>query len=91
MLGTLYVVKNGDTLWDIAGKHLGNPTRWPEIYSHNNVSTVVTNTGTKISDPNLIFVGQKIYIPGPQSPKYPPIIKCQLTCPVRVNYPGRLS
>lgn len=78
MLGTLYVVKDGDTLWDISAKHLGDPMRWPEIHEHNNNINVVINTGTKIVDPNLIFVGQKIYIPGVKSllkPAMPPIVK----------------
>ena len=26
MLGKLYIVKSGDTLWDIAGQQLGNPS-----------------------------------------------------------------
>lgn len=73
MLGKLYIVKNGDTLWDIASQQLGNPLRWPEIYEHNNSQTVIINTGIKISDPNLIFVGQKIYIPEPQNPAKPPV------------------
>lgn len=72
MLGKLYIVKNGDTLWDIAGKHMGNPSRWPEIYDHNNNKAVISHTGIKITDPNLIFVGQKIYIPAAQNSAKPP-------------------
>lgn len=75
MLGKLYIIKQGDTLWDIAGKHLGNPFRWPELYEHNNRTTVINNTGIKITNPDLIFVGQKLYIPGKSStatkPKIP--------------------
>jgi hypothetical protein len=63
MLGTQYVIKDGDTLWDIAGKHLGDPMRWPEVHSYNNRSEVVAATGSKIDNPDLIFVGQKIFLP----------------------------
>lgn len=63
MLGRPYVVKVGDTLWGIAAKEMGDPTRWPELHEHNNTKSVTVVTGTKIVDPNLIFVGQKIYIP----------------------------
>ena len=40
-----YVVKEGDTLWDIAGHHLGDPREWPRIYTYNNRADVVRRTG----------------------------------------------
>jgi len=63
MLGQLYIVRQGDTLWDISAKHLGTPLRWPEIYEHNNTPAVVAHTKIKIINPDLIFVNQIIYIP----------------------------
>ena len=69
MLGKLYVVKDGDTLSGIAAAHLGNPARWPEIYEHNNSAAVTNRTGMKITDPDLIFINQNIYIPGGQNPR----------------------
>ena len=42
-----YVVQYGDTLWDIAGKYLGNPQRWREIHQNNPF----------ITNPNLIYPG----------------------------------
>lgn len=45
-------VKKGDTLWDIADKKLGDPTRYPEIAKNN----------PKIKDPDLIYPGEKIKV-----------------------------
>ncbi len=61
--GTRYLVRPGDTLWDLAGQHLADPRRWPEIYEHNNDPRIVALTKSSIADPDLIFVGQQIYIP----------------------------
>jgi cell division protein FtsN len=42
------------TLWDIAGRYLGNHNKWHEIYNLNR---------DKISNPNLIYPGQRLRIP----------------------------
>jgi len=62
-LGTRYVVRSGDTLWDLAAQFLGDGQKWPLIYRHNNSPQVTAATGTRIGDPDLIFVGQEIYVP----------------------------
>jgi LysM repeat protein len=49
-----YTVKSGDTLWGIAKKYLGNGSRYTEIYNLNK---------NKISNPNLIYVGQVLTMP----------------------------
>jgi hypothetical protein len=49
-----YVVKAGDTLFDIAGQLLGDSRRWPEIWRLNR---------SQIANPNLIFPGQSLAIP----------------------------
>lgn len=42
-----YVVKPGDTLWDISGLFLNQPWRWPELWQMN----------PQVDNPHLIFPG----------------------------------
>ncbi|MCP4114702.1 MAG: LysM peptidoglycan-binding domain-containing protein [Desulfobacteraceae bacterium] len=51
MLGQKYTVKRGDSLWSIAGKFLGDSTKWPKIFEHNNKPMVSMVTKTVINDP----------------------------------------
>ena len=51
-VGTLYVVKEGDTLWDIANRLTGNPFNYHSIAGQN-----------RIANPDLIFPGQTLRTP----------------------------
>jgi len=52
LMANEYVIKKGDTLWDISGEKLGNPFLWPDLWEIN----------PHIKNPHLIFPGQKLNI-----------------------------
>lgn len=62
-----YIIKKGDTLWDISDKFFKRPFRWPDIWQKNDY----------INDPDLIFPGNKLLLrkilrealPMPEEPK----------------------
>ena len=52
-----YIVREGDTLWDIAGRFLTKPWQWPAIWQAN----------PQVENPHLIFPGDRlslIYVDG---------------------------
>ncbi len=51
-----YVVKKGDTLWDIANYFFRDPWKWLKIWEHN----------LYITNPDLIYPGNKIWFDGSQ-------------------------
>ena len=50
--GLVHTVVEGDTLWDLAAKHLGSPWKWTEIWERNRY----------VTNPHYIFPGNRIVI-----------------------------
>ncbi len=48
-----YLVKSGDTLWEISSKFLTRPILWPALWGANK---------DKIANPHLIYPGQNLYL-----------------------------
>ncbi len=54
-------VQPGDTLWDLADRHLDNPLRWEEIYELNKL--LPQPDGRHLSDPDRIYPGWTMLLP----------------------------
>jgi DNA-binding SARP family transcriptional activator/LysM repeat protein len=75
----VHVVQPGDTLWDIAQQHLGDPYRWPEIYDLNQGRP--QPDGTTLTDPNLIYPGWNLQLPVAAPAAAAPVAAPALTTP----------
>jgi LysM domain len=73
-----YVVKKGDTLWDISGMYLNDPWYWPEIWYVN----------PAIANPHLIFPGDVLYfsyVDGKPRVSLEPVSAARLSPEVRTS------
>ena len=53
-VGGSYVTQRGDTLWDLAGKWLGDPHLWPQVWDQNRY----------VLDSHWIYPGDPLSVPG---------------------------
>ena len=60
-----YTIQTGDTLWGVAEKKLGDGSRWSELAE--GLKNRPQADGTTMSDPNLIYVGWTVELPGDQT------------------------
>jgi hypothetical protein len=54
ILASAYVVRKGDTLWDLSSSFLQNPFSWPQLWERN----------PHIQNPHLIYPGDSLNIDG---------------------------
>jgi DNA-binding SARP family transcriptional activator len=65
----VYRVREGDDLWDIAGRFLGDPEEWHQVYQLNEGKP--QPDGRSLTDPNLIIPGWVLLIPQPDGTHAP--------------------
>ncbi len=70
-----YIVKKGDTLWGIAERYFRDPHKWMKIWEHN----------LYISNPDLIYPGNRIWFGKRKSPAEKPASAGTKTAVVRVR------
>jgi hypothetical protein len=78
--GLVHTVVEGDTLWDLAAKHLGSPWKWTEIWERNRF----------VTNPHYIYPGNRIVIfpPGPVAVAIPEEIPAPASPPPPVSAPA---
>lgn len=54
---TAYLVRKGDTLWDLSGQFLSDPFVWPDLWQKN----------PHVQDPHWIYPGDSLCVPGVDS------------------------
>lgn len=52
LLASAYIIKEGDTLWDLSDEFLHDPFAWPDLWENNR----------HIQDPHWIYPGDSLYL-----------------------------
>ena len=76
-----YIVKKGDTLWDISAVFLKSPWLWPQIWQHN----------SQISNPHLIYPDDIIYLRYRNGQPYLTTDKSSSKMSPKIRTPGRFA
>ena len=61
--GQAYVIQTDDWLSKLADKYLGDPLAYPQIIAASNAKALEDDSFAIISNPDVIEVGQKVWIP----------------------------
>jgi LysM repeat protein len=86
--GQAYVVQLNDTLWKLAEKYLGDGFAYPAIVSATSDQAAADASFNPVSDPNLIFPGQKLWIPGVAAVAEPATSQPPAVQPVAIPTPA---
>jgi len=92
--GRDYIVTAGDWLSKLAEKYLGNPLAYPFIVEATNQKHAEDDSYAEITDPDLIEVGWKIYVPSAEeaaqfvvaAPEAAPVALKTLTIAYKIQY-----
>lgn len=58
-----YTVRRGDSLWSVSAKKLGDPTRWPRIFTLNKGRPYPKPPGGRFTHPGVLHPGQRLLLP----------------------------
>ncbi len=77
--GQTYNIQHDDSLWKLAEKYLGDGKHYPLIIQASANKAAIDASFTPISNPNLLYPGQKIWIPATSSDLTTPIENLKTT------------